>query len=75
MVNQVIDECDVEGGDDEHGEGVDGIDDGGESPLVKMMVREARVEAGRVLPTGQSDTGKFSAAGKHYFTLEYSRAC
>ena len=43
--------------------------------VVMMMVSEARVEAGRLLPTGQSDTGKFSAAGKHYFTLEYSRAC
>ena len=37
---------------------------------VMMMVREARVEAGSLLPTGQSDTGKFPAAGKHYFTLE-----
>lgn len=28
------------------------------------------MEAGSLLPTGQSDTGKFPAAGKHYFTLE-----
>ena len=33
------------------------------------------MEAGSLLPTGQSDTGKFPAAGKHYFTLEYRRAC
>ena len=39
--------------------------------VVMLSIAMMTVGGGRLLPTGHwSDTGKFSAGGKHYFTLD-----